>query len=388
MKCIRCGHDSKYKERSNQTCPGCNGRFAFEPQQGAKLTDQAFQHAVNRVSGDGTLRWGAEHLYYELCRHLSRPRLPVGGCLYSTGCNVILMGIAAVVVLGFAAELGGRFVLALLVLGIIGGPLVFYYRRRRAPSAKLKLDEAQFREMLAAWTRVHGKPPGLIERPALPPPSQPRRVLEPDLADYSFDRAVICDRARTVDVLLANNFHFENNCAVLSIEGYPPGPFETVRTMLKRNPRLQVFALHDATVDGCTLAHRLASDPAWFAGQVPVTDVGLRPGQAGPFKGLWLPAAIPHVPLDGGIKPAEAEWLGKYALELAAIRPDQMLKRLFRAMNRQDGSDSSSGSDGDGGVVYVDGDGDRDRGGSYVVEDQDSFTTDASADDGGADSFG
>jgi hypothetical protein len=27
---------------------------------------------------------------------------------------------------------------------------------------------------------------------------------------------VICDRAQTVDVLLANNFHFENNCAVLS----------------------------------------------------------------------------------------------------------------------------------------------------------------------------
>ena len=111
--------------------------------------------------------------------------------------------------------------------------------------------------MLIAWERAHGKPPGLIVRPSAQAPSRPRRVLESDLADYSFDRAVICDRARTVDLLLANNFHFENNCAVLSIDGYPPGPFETVRTMLKRNPKLQVFALHDATVEGCTLAHRL-----------------------------------------------------------------------------------------------------------------------------------
>ena len=180
-----------------------------------------------------------------------------------------------------------------------------------------------------------------------------------------------------------NNFHFENNCAVLSLEGYPPGPFETVRTMLKRNPKLRAFALHDATVAGCTLAHRLTTDPAWFAGQVPVTDVGLRPGHAGPFRGLWLPALIPHVPLDGGIKASEAEWLRQYALELAAIRPDQVLKRLFRAMNRQpEGDDSDDGAD----ILIFDGG--SDGGDSYVIDDDDSFGSDADADDGGADSFG
>jgi hypothetical protein len=247
----------------------------------------------------------------------------------------------------------------------------------RARLTTIKLEEAQFREMLAAWTQAHGTPAGLIERPTPAVSRRPARALEHELVDYSFDRAVICDRARTVDLLLANNFHFENNCAVLTLDGYPPGPFETVRTMLKRNPKLRVFALHDATVDGCTLAHRLAGDPAWFAGQVPVTDVGLRPGHAGPFRGLWLPAQVPHVPLDGGIKSSEAEWLGKYALELAAIRPDQVLKRLFRAMNRQLEDD-----DGDG----VSGTEEEER--SSVIEDQESFSADASADDGGADSFG
>jgi hypothetical protein len=56
-----------------------------------------------------------------------------------------------------------------------------------------------------------------------------------------------------------------------------------------------------------------------------------------------------------------------------------VLKRLFRAMNRQPEDD-----DGDSGGVYVDGG----AGNGYVIEDDDSFGSDADADDGGADSFG
>jgi hypothetical protein len=376
VKCIRCQHDRKYKDRKDGACPKCRHRFAFEPRHGAKLTDQAFQHAIDRVSGNGTLRWGAEHLYYELGRRM-RPRFWL-----RTRSSQIVGIVVAAIGLVVTYQLGLVFMLGFLL--IVGGLIALQWRRSRTRT--IGLEEHQFRHMLATWSRTHGQPEGLIVRPSLPAGSRSRRLLEADIADYSFDRAVICDRARTVDLLLANNFHFENNCAVLAIEGYPPGPFETVRTMLKRNPKLRVFALHDATVAGCTLAHRLTSDPAWFAGQVPVTDVGLRPGHAGPFRGLWLPAAIPHVPLDGGIKPAEAEWLQQYALELAAIRPDQVLKRLFRAMNRQpDDDDSDDGGD----ILIFDGGSDGSDGGdSYVIEDDDSFGSDADADDGGADSFG
>jgi hypothetical protein len=374
MKCIKCQHDSKYKDRKDGACPKCRHRFAFEPKNGAKLTDQAFQNAIDRVSGNGTLCWGNEHLYYELARRL-RPRF-----WFRTRGSQIGGAIGAAIALFVTYQIGLVFMLGFLLLA--GGLTAFQWQQSRA--ATVGLDEAQFRAMLAAWTRAHGQPEGLIVRPSLPAGSQPRRVLEADVADYSFDRAVICDRARTVDLLLANNFHFENNCAVLSIEGYPPGPFETVRTMLKRNPKLRVFALHDATVAGCTLAHRLTGDPAWFAGQVPVTDVGLRPGHAGPFRGLWLLAPILHVPLDGGIKPVEAEWLQQYSLELAAIRPDQVLKRLFRAMNRQPAEDDDS-DDGADILIFDSG---SDGGNSYVIEDDDSFGSDADADDGGADSFG
>ena len=57
-----------------RSAPQCKRSFAFEPHQGAKLTDQAFQNAIDRVSGDGKLRWGAEHLYYEIARRL-QPRV-------------------------------------------------------------------------------------------------------------------------------------------------------------------------------------------------------------------------------------------------------------------------------------------------------------------------
>jgi len=113
----------------------------------------------------------------------------------------------------------------------------------------------------------------------------------------------------------------------------------------------------------------------WFKGQAQVNDLGLRPRHAGPFRGLLLPAqGGPSVGPDQGISADEPQWLNAYLLELAAIRPEQILKRLFRGINRQE--DSTSGS-GDSGST-----------GSSVSSDGDSFSSDASDSDGGADSFG
>jgi hypothetical protein len=197
----------------------------------------------------------------------------------------------------------------------------------------------------------------------LPPP----RALPPDIHAYSFDRAVICDRAETVDLLVANNFHFENNCAVLSIDGYPPQAFDTVRAMLRNNPRLVVYALHDATLDGCLLARRLAADPSWFQGRAQVVDVGLRPHHAAAFKGFWRKTSG-HAGGSAGLSSDEAQWLARYSLELAVIRPEQVIKRLFRAMSAAGPAAVAA----DDGVYWVDG----------------SFSVEASASDGGGDSFG
>jgi hypothetical protein len=369
MKCIRCGHDSKYRERAGRACPKCSGKFAFEPRQGDPLTDKAFQRAIEVVSAEGRLRWGVEHLYYEVCRRkrLSPLTVPVLACLAG-----ILMLVAILL---------GLRVAPCWFLGFLLGPLLGLeaFRLRKA-SPLVRVDPATFRRMYDRWTEVHGAPAGVITR--LPQPSQPRQV-EPDLADYSFDRAVICDRARTADLLLANNFHFENNCAVLSIGGYPPGPFETVRTMLKRNPRLAVYALHDATAEGCRLAHQLATDPAWFAGQVKVIDVGLRPIHGARFRGLLVGSKTPRVPARDGITAWEAAWLANYGLELAAIRPEQVLKRLFKAIDLP-----INPADYPEGVIYLPGRQEVGKTGGGNGGDGGTFFADAGEVDGPADSFG
>lgn len=359
MKCYRCGHDSKYNDRKDGHCPQCKGAFAFEPRAGARMSDVAFADAISRVSSDGEVAWGVEHLHYEVARRLKKKASGsvVGG--------IILVVFVFIVGCAFHVAVG-------LGLSLVVGVLMYRAARRLEPD----ISPAQFDLMWKKWCAAHGTPRRVIHRR---PPNAlaPARALEPDIPSYSFDRAVICDRARTVDLLLANNFHFENNCAVLGEGGYPAQAFEVVRKMLKNNPRLVVYVLHDATPSGCGLAHRVAQEEAWFAGRVRVVDVGLRPAHAFALRGLWLRqrGQVVREAELGGLSRAERVWLSKgWTMELAVIKPEQVIKRLYRAIS-EDRSGASSGDGGGGGtdVVYFD---------------TTSMGTEASASDGGGDSFG
>jgi len=318
MICIRCRNDATYPERKDtRKCPKCGERFAFEPRENDPFSDKAFDNAIDAVSSSGQVKWGVEHLYYELCRK-KKPTNVLG----------IVLVIFTVIAIFLAVAI--KPILILVILPVSLGLFMLTVRRTRTMRAEL--SRGDFERMWDRWGVVHGKPKGVIARK--PQEDKPVRAPEPDIGDYSFDRAVICDRARTVDLLLANNFHFENNCAVLSVGGYPQQAFETVRRMLRRNPRLEVFVLHDITPEGCRLAHRLANDPEWFKGMgVRIVDVGLRPVHAAPFKKLFQDSTR-EIPWGGGISREEARWLSKYQLELAVIRPEQIVKRLFRAMSQ------------------------------------------------------
>jgi hypothetical protein len=137
--------------------------------------------------------------------------------------------------------------------------------------------------------------------------------------------------------------------------------------MLRNNPRLVVYALHDCSVEGCLLAARLLHEPAWFQGTgARVIDVGLRLQHTKPFKALWLPQAAWAGP-DRRLSQAENAWLSRWTLELAAIRPEQVIKRLFKGI-----SATPEAGDHDGAPLL----------------DIDAFGSDAGASDGGGDSFG
>jgi hypothetical protein len=148
--------------------------------------------------------------------------------------------------------------------------------RRKELTATPEQVESWYRR----WTKLNGDPGKLLSPPT--PPTRPTAAIKinPELKSYSFDRAVICERAEVAQCLIANNFHFENNSAVLSLEGYPHDIFADVMDMLRRNPNLSVYAIHDASKRGVELPHTLKTDQRWFAGStVKIFDLGLLPRQ-------------------------------------------------------------------------------------------------------------
>ncbi len=323
MKCIHCNTDSPYKERSNRTCPSCKRRFAFEPKDGDPFTDMAVQSAITRVSANGTVRFLPQHVYHELARgkgakgsmrrrgFVVRWLLPLSG-LFGLG------GMAAAIANGLGAFVS--------VLALVPFASFYIHAHRRRPG--LRYTEAAFEDHWKRWTGTHGAPRGLIEPPKAPP--QVTNALNDELAEYSFDRAVVCDRPETVDVLLANDFHFENNCAVLTIDGYPRHASPTIRKMLRQNPKIHVFALHDCNRAGSQLATRLRTDPAWFKDFGTVVDVGLSPRHVDRMPYAWSPAHVSG--LSPAMEVSDVRWLESWEVSLFAVRPEQLVKRLYRAI--------------------------------------------------------
>lgn len=359
MKCIKCQTDSKFSERSAGTCPKCRARFAFEPKSGDPFTDPAFASAIDRVSSHDAVRFTEANLYYELARSARRTS--------SNKAVFIVLGIVFCLVGAAVSALAESFVPIVLALPLAIAVVVIGLVSK--PSATPALTHNVFAAMLGKWRAAHGPPAKLVHRVAPAPGNGPTKALPRELATYSFDRAVICDRPQTVDLLLANNFHFENNCAILSVTRYPEAVFEPVLEMLRRNPRIEVYALHDASVAGHDLARRLATSPEWFRGIGRVTDVGILVRHAAKMRGLWQALPQPRQTAFRDLTAEENAWLSSYVLELAAIRPEQVIKRLFRAMT-QPGAQVTTD---DGGIFFV--------GGSFGGPD-------AGTSDGGGDSFG
>jgi hypothetical protein len=332
MKCIYCEKDSNYKDRSDGKCSGCGKPFAFEPKNSDLFTDKAFEAAIKSVSDDGAVRWLPTQLYFELLRRKLKSNIHAKGWTISAVASGGLLGtfIAAGVysmipVLGFAS----LFTTAFAAIG---------WSQRR--TIMEKLSQGIFDNALEKWKAAHGKPKGILEKKVQ---SAPYREIPEEVLDYSFDRALICDREDIVDFFLANNFHFENNCAILGINDYPHQAFETVLKMLRKNPKLLVIAVHDATPEGCAMAHRLAFGERWFDGKARVVDIGLRPVHAQFFKGLEQRAAQP-ISKSKGISETDAIWLSKSKLSLDVIRPSQLVKRVFRAIQEMEAMPTSTSS--------------------------------------------
>ncbi|PRQ03113.1 hypothetical protein [Enhygromyxa salina] len=203
--------------------------------------------------------------------------------------------------------------------------LYYDLRRTIGPVARELFDS-----LWSRWLAVHGAPETLVT----PWPTQggAPTLREADIGDYSFDRVVITDHAWIVDFLLCNNFHFETNSAVLSIDGHPADRFEMIRGMLRKNPQIIVIAIHDASVEGCAMARRLVTEDGWFREHGYVIDAGLMPAHRELYSDLWHP--LDPVGHANDSNDPDAEWLSRHMLDFAVVRPEKVMRRLFRASRR------------------------------------------------------
>jgi hypothetical protein len=213
---------------------------------------------------------------------------------------------------------------------------------------------------LQRWQEVNGT----VFRLLAPPIKKMGTVtLNQDVTAYSFDRLVVCQTAEVAQMLIANNFHFENNCAILSIDCYPEDIFDVTMEMLRRNADLKVYLLHDCSPQGMRMLHQLKSSDRWFQNSnVSIIDVGITPNQVMTSKSLFIQTSPKSADIANRISPSEwtglsldeVSWLaeGNY-VELESFTPQQLIQVLNHGIagtrNILDGNDGYmpiGGSDG------------------------------------------
>ncbi|MBF2052695.1 MAG: hypothetical protein IGS03_04425 [Candidatus Sericytochromatia bacterium] len=325
MKCPHCQRDIRYRERSGRQCPQCRKRFAFEPREGDLLSDLAFKSLLDRLSDQGTLAWNTRQLQHALRRPFQRQQFKQRqGLIIGSLFGGLVLG-----VIGFNLLPSVLWLLLMLGGGSVTARLI--YRQFKA-SPFLPLSRTEAETLLQRWEAVHGPATGKLSPPQLKPATGDKNPLS---ESYNVGQALICDRPETVAFLLANDFHIEQRCAILSVGGYPPDDFEGLRQMLKRNPQLNVFVLHDASYNGCQLYHTLITEPDWFKGSKRVFDLGLFPRHAQRLRGHWTAAGASYqrTPLPG-YSEADNIWLQHHELSLMALPPKTLLKQIQRLLSR------------------------------------------------------
>lgn len=386
MKCIQCGTDNTLKDRTENQgcCKNCHHPFVFEPTSmtGVKFTDPFFAKAIADISANHTLFFTPKQLFYLIDKRLRiKNEVSVGWLVvFISGFSFFIFGylaIAAVILAVFFKDMQSmnlsyrqrkKSANILRILGTISlavgiiyslainsfssfvysitiGMLAIYFGSRELaqPTTKIQkfmISDSQFQDWLASWIQVNNS----INQ-ILPPPQQQSTpiTINADVTAYSFDRLVVCDSAAVAQMLIANNFHFENNCAILGITGYPQNIFDTTMQMLRRNPDLKVYTLHDCSPKGMNLLNHLRTSPMWFKNSdITIIDVGLLPRQIlAASRSMFIQASPESAEAAKQLSPevrsslssVELDWLesGNF-VELESFSPQKLIQILNRGI--------------------------------------------------------
>ena len=419
MKCIQCYTDNNLQDRTANAgrCSNCNHAFVFEPtsMKDVNFTDPFFAKAIADISVNNTLFFTPKQLLYFLDKRLkNKAVLGLGGCLISylflsVFTTLLLGGILSAflqkqahllvlisfniycfyylfnlsnssksspqtrrsastglqlwgILITFVGTFYGVITNSPMIYGtaaLIGLSILWigFFQRKKANRSPqiLAINAGQMLGWLDSWTRVNGSVWQLLPSVSNALPA-PNILPDPDSTHYSFDRLVVCQNDEIAQVLIANNFHFENNCAILSISGYPQRIFDTIMQMLRRNPELRVFAFHDCSPEGIKLAQELRINSRWFPDEtIIIVDIGLSPRQILAAKrdmfiqssknSAQASRSLPSS-LRENLSQVELEWLDRgNFVELESFTPQQLIQVLNRSIaNSQQGELKEDGT--------------------------------------------
>lgn len=404
MKCIQCGTDNNLKDRTANSgrCKNCQHPFAFEPNSigNTKITDASFAKAIADISANNTLFFTAKQLLYLLDRR-AKSKTAIHPLVYlllyiftlifsssflseiitnASGNNdlVFVPNLILNIIWIFSLILNsqalktnqiirqkyarslryiGIFNLAwgifknlfdiswldLAVFTIIGCVEIYLSNLQMLFVGNYQtfiFDHTQLSIWLNRWQKINGN---ITKMLPFPHPEITPVTVSPDIAAYSFDRLVVCDTAIVARLLIVNNFHFENNCAILSITGYPQSIFTTAMEMLRRNPDLKVYAIHDCSPRGVSLTNHLRNSAKWFLNtKIPIIDIGILPRQVIAAKQEIFIQNSPEFSRDARqlppairseLSPEELAWLdsGNFT-ELESFSPQKLIQILHHGI--------------------------------------------------------
>jgi hypothetical protein len=259
------------------------------------ITDERVAAAAEKLH-QGGWSFSARQLYYAVCAEAETEPVRIASGEVGLGVLLILIG----------AITGQRVLLE--ILGIIGLVLV----------------------IVGAVTRVQERrPPPLVRLLAISAPDFERRFLSgdhrypgllgaaPEPEPVTDGTLVVCDRADTAAVLLANGARI-GDIAVLTAA-------DLVGDLSSR----RVVALHDCDPAGCALVAGLRDRNA------DVVDAGINPRELLGRRLQLLEGAPARLPRDlsGHLDAAETDWLlSGRRLECATETPEQLAQRVRAAL--------------------------------------------------------
>lgn len=394
MKCINCGTDNNYKERTanNKHCKQCRYPFVFEPKTMGdyKFSDSFFQKIVIAVSKNNTIFFTYKQFRYAFDKQLKKKQsLKITSTFWFTFIflNLFFWGffqqISIILVISSIAlvysiyklrtgtssyQVRRRLIYRAILLGIIiigvgtiistvvyNSFLIFaisiligiwsiylsfsqFNKIKYIPQSTLYRAD-KFAEFVTSWESINGK---IAKMLFLPEEELSADIQEAEYSNYSFDKLIVTEEDAIANFLISNNFHLQNNCAILSINGYPTNVFDTILNMARRNPNLIVYVIHNASPRGIRLIDNLKSSQQWFAREnVTILDLGIAPRQVLKNPQFFTKQSSSFANEARQLSPAitnnlsseEITWLnrGNY-VELESFSPQKLLRILAKGI--------------------------------------------------------